>query len=439
MKNRSYQVVFFLIILNSSSIFANSEELSLELALQEAKTGSFKIEKAQAQLNESQWKRIESYSVHYPTLTLSGSYIPQHKYLLTDVNLGSGEKSIPAIIPTTQYNLIAQFPIFNGLRGTYQSLAGKSNEEASSKELQWTQFLVEREVRLQFYRALASKQLQEVAEVNLKTLKDHLSNVEKFKSAGISTNYDLLRVEVQVSEAQSEAFNAKDNAEISKNRLGELLGRESEVRELKGELPILTVDLVDESKLKNNSTNERTDLQALLSRVEAADYLRKSKQSFWSPQVNLYSQYQSYNNKSDDFSKAADFRNAYQVGINFTWILFEGFGGYAQYHQAIEQKVQAELNLKSLQVHAKQDFEMWRRKFLYFCSVYKSRESDILKTTESVRLAAEAHKVGSRTNTELLDAESELFRAKASLVNSKLGAIEALINLELVTGKSLFK
>ena len=228
MKNRSYQVVFFLIILNSSSIFANSEELSLELALQEAKTGSFKIEKAQAQLNESQWKRIESYSVHYPTLTLSGSYIPQHKYLLTDVNLGSGEKSIPAIIPTTQYNLIAQFPIFNGLRGTYQSLAGKSNEEASSKELQWTQFLVEREVRLQFYRALASKQLQEVAEVNLKTLKDHLSNVEKFKSAGISTNYDLLRVEVQVSEAQSEAFNAKDNAEISKNRLGELLGRESE-------------------------------------------------------------------------------------------------------------------------------------------------------------------------------------------------------------------
>ena len=76
---------------------------------------------------------------------------------------------------------------------------------------------------------------------------------------------------------------------------------------------------------------------------------------------------------------------------------------------------------------------------LYFCDVYRSRLGDIEKARESVRLARVGRKVGARTNTELLDAESDLYRAQAGVVNSQLGAIEALLNLELATGRTLYR
>jgi outer membrane protein TolC len=78
------------------------------------------------------------------------------------------------------------------------------------------------------------------------------------------------------------------------------------------------------------------------------------------------------------------------------------------------------------------------RKFTYFCSVFKSRQSDVQKSEESVRLAREGRKVGARTNTDLLDAEADLYRSQAGAVTAQLGAIEALINLELSTGQALY-
>ncbi|HEY1080417.1 MAG TPA: TolC family protein, partial [Bdellovibrio sp.] len=52
-------------------------------------------------------------------------------------------------------------------------------------------------------------------------------------------------------------------------------------------------------------------------------------------------------------------------------------------------------------------------------------------------LSREGHKVGARTNTDVLDAEAELFRAKAGAVNAQIGALEAVFNLELSTGIKL--
>jgi outer membrane protein TolC len=53
-------------------------------------------------------------------------------------------------------------------------------------------------------------------------------------------------------------------------------------------------------------------------------------------------------------------------------------------------------------------------------------------------LAQEGRRAGVRTSTELLDAESDLFRSRAGLITAQMGAIEALVNLELVSGQKLF-
>jgi outer membrane protein TolC len=270
----------------------------------------------------------------------------------------------------------------------------------------------------------------------LSTLKDHLRDVTLFRKSGISTNYDVLRVEVQVSEAESELLNAQDNAELAKSKLAETLGTDQSV-DPSGRMPELKPELVN--KVALHSPEARPDLQALSQRVSGLDYQERAAGRHWVPELSAYGNYIYYNNLNDDYDDWSRFRNAYQVGLRLKWNLFDGFHSTARSHEALEQKVQNEKLLRAQQLKAKQDVSFWTRKYKYFASVYKSRQNDIGKTRESVRLAREGRRAGARTNTDLLDAESELYRSQASAITAQLGAIEALINVELATGLPVYE
>ena len=156
------------------------------------------------------------------------------------------------------------------------------------------------------------------------------------------------------------------------------------------------------------------------------------------PKVTLAGTYQQYNNRTDDVI-GDGYRSAYSAAVNLNWNIFDAGVSYARDRQAVEQKVQAEKSLILARQKSVNDFEFYRRRYLYYASVYQARVGDVGKSTESVRLAKEGRRVGSRTNTDLLDAEAELFRARAGLVNAQIGAIEALINLEVATGQTLYR
>lgn len=414
---------------------AFAADLTLKDAVRSAAENSPKVQRARSVAEEASWKRVEAASTYWPTLQGGLTYLTDKKYLLTDINFGGTPMSIPAIVPTTNYSLTAQYALFDGFASTNRYRAASTMEDAASHEYDWTRFQSDRETTLQFYRTLAAKTLKEVAEANIKTLEDHLRDVHLFKKAGVSTNYDVLRVEVQVSEARSELMNATDNIEIAKGRLSELLGGE-EVSGVIGSLPVPELTMI--GGLDASAVERRRDLQALKEKTDALSLQESAAGRHWVPRLSAFGTYQSYNNRTDRFNDSDNFRDAYQVGLNLTWNFFEGFSSVAKSREALEQRVQAEKSLQISRLRAKQDFDVWKRKFAYSCTVYKARVGDIEKSKESVRLAREGLRVGVRTNTDLLDAEAELFRAQAGAVNAQIGAIEALVNLELSTGQKLY-
>ena len=427
----------YLVVIGSAATTVGVHALSLSDALQTAEKNSPRVQRAASVKVESGWHKVESYSGYLPTISGSINYLPGHKYVLTDIALPGSpvEVSIPGIVPTTTYSLNAQLGLFDGFASTNRISAAKSLERAAGEQLSWTEFEVQREVALNFYRAVAATELKAVANSNLKTLQDHLHDAKLLKSSGLSTNYDVLRVEVQVSEATSEVLNVSDNVETANGKLGELLGLDTEP-DPQGKLPELPATLADQI---NPRESERRDLTAMRDQIEALQYQKKANSVHWVPRVGLIANYQYYNNRNDRIDEWGSFRNAYEAGVNLTWNLFEGFSSEAKNREILEQRTQSEKSLRIAQLKAVQDAALWTRKFKYFCSVYKARQGDIGKAQESVRLAREGHRVGSRTNTDLLDAETDLYRSQAGAINAQLGQIEALINLELATGKKLYE
>lgn len=418
----------------SVAAVAHGESLNLSQALQTAEKNSPRLQQAASVREEYYWKKVESRSAFLPVVTGTATYLTDYKYVYTDLNFGGADVSIPGIAPTTVYGLNGQLNVFDGFASTNRLRAASSFERAAERDLDWVKFTTDLEVTLQFYRALAAKTLRAVTEANLKTLEEHLQDANQLKRSGLSTNYDVLRVDVQVSEARSELMNSGDEIETANGRLAELLGS-SDLIDPQGTLPELRPDLIDKMEA---SKTPRPDVDALMNRVQGLQQQKYAASVHWVPRVNIFGTYQYYNNRNDEYDDWNNFRNAYQIGVNLTWNLFEGFASEAKSREVLEQKVQAERSLRMAQLKASQDMAFWKRKYKYFYSVFKARQGDIGKAKESVRLAREGRRVGSRTSSELLDAETDLHRAQAGAIRAQLGVIEALVNLEMATGQKLY-
>lgn len=415
--------------------------LTLPQALEMSLKISPKIQKSESVVRETSYKKTEAFSTYYPTLSLGANYLFDKKYIYTDVQLGPSVSSVPAVVPTSSYSLTLQYSVFDGFASTSKYQSADHLNQSAVHESHWAQFQLQHDVGLLFYKALAAQTLKDVALANLKTLEDHLKDIQLFKKEGLSTKYDVLRVEVQVSEAKSELLNATDNIESNKGRLSEMIGLEDTEFLLQGKLPLPQefknqIDIINSNE-KNNIFTQRADLKSLDEKIKSLDFQQKANSKHWSPKINLYSTWQSYNNKTNQWQDSASYRDAYQVGVNLTWNLFDGFASSAKDHQSIEQKHQAETQLRTLKLKSKQDFEFWKRKLNYYIINYEARLNDIQKSLESVRLAKEGVKVGSRTNTDLLDAEAEVYKAQAGAVNAQMGFIESYYNLELTLGKNI--
>jgi len=419
------------------TVAAQAEDLDLRSALDESLQNSPAIQKSESALEEARWKRTSGLSQFLPTVTGNASYLLDKKYMMITVPFGATPVTIPQIIPNTMYSLQASLPLFDGFANIERLRAGNSAVRSSEQEFSWTRFSTQRQTALQFYKVIAAESLKEVSTQNLKNLQDHLKDVQALKSAGVSTQYDLLRVEVQVSDAESEILNAEDQIVLSRLKLAEIYGKEKEERNLKGTLPVFETAILQKLEGLNQPEEGRGDLKALSEKSDYFSHLDSASARYWVPRLSLFGQYQYYNNTNTKILDSHNFGNAYQVGVNLSWNLFDGMTSLAKVGESAQQAIQADKALLMARLKSSTDFESWKRKFLYFCKVYRAKLNDQSRSSEAVRLAKEGRRAGARTSSELLDAELDLFRARAGIVNAQMGMIESLIQLELSTGKSL--
>lgn len=431
---RPYYCFFFLILL---PLAGQAESLNLEQAVSEALGDSFTVQKSQSVLDEKYWKKRETFSEFLPHVKGVGTYLSDIKYQYIDVQFAGSTtpSTIPSIVPSSQFNLSAELSIFNGFASTNRYQAASLEEQAAVAEFDWTRFNKEVEVTLAFYQVLAAKILKETAEQNSNVLKDHLRETQLLKKNGISTHYDVLKVDVELSNANSVLLDAQDNIEIAYEQLAQAMGHESEKRDIKGELP--TPSSAQLQKIISAATAERKDITALRQKKEASTLEAKADSRFWVPKISLFGQYNLYNNINNKFDDYEAYRNARQFGIMLTWEIFDGFRDYSQFKQSVQQKIQLETTLRENQVAAKNDLARWQRKYRYFSQLYNAKNDDVAKSMESVRLAKAGHKVGARTNRDLLEAESDLYNSQAAKIHAQLGAVEALLKLKLAVGSTL--
>ena len=393
------------------------------------------LKKAEAGMKEGDWKNLEGISNFLPTLSFGANHIFEKRYQYLDIAFNGNPVEFPQIFPSSSGSLSLRWNLFDGLQNYHLFRSAARTRDAAEAQYHWARFQLERDVALAYYRFVAARRLEEAAKENLKTLQNHLDQVNHLKTGGLATSYDVLRVESQVSEAQSEILQASDNIEIARDKLQVLLGSETPVEIVESPLPAPEPEKI-RSLQYHRDPGKRLDLDAFGKQSLAAASLDSAGSLFWFPKISLGADYLKYNNLTDPLSDWNRYRSAWNVGIYLNWTLFN-LKDYAQSRQNHYRALQAEQSYAQAILQSPADFSFWKKRYLYSASLYQAKSADLRRAEETVRLAEVGFKAGVRTTTEVLDAELELFRAKAGIVNTLINSLEAGIKLELTLGESL--
>ena len=427
-KYTSFSILGLLGLVCTSLQVQADSTLSLSQAVQEALEKSPQVLRAASQAEEAHDRLKEAFSGFLPKISLNANHLLSYRYQYLTAAFGD----FAMVIPSTGLSFDAGLNLFDGFQTSTQTKAAKLSWHAASKESSRIRSKVSHEIRSRYSAVLAAQMLAEVADQNVKTLQDHLKKSQAIVAGGSGTKIDVLRVEVQLFESIPERQQSHDNVILARSALTEAMGLESDARLLSGSLPVPnTSDAIEKLSF---DASLRDDLQAAELRAQSAEQQKKAARSIWLPRLGVSAQSQFYNNRDDSFALDR-FRNAYTVGVNLSWMLFD-YGMISRAKSAEEQQIQAEQLAHAALLRAPVDFDLWKRKYLSSTQLYFARKRAIESAEESVRLARIGYEAGTRTSTEVLDTELDLFRARAGVVRAQVDATEALLQLELASGKS---
>jgi outer membrane protein TolC len=405
--------------------------LTLSSAISEARSQSPDLKRVQAAEREASWAPLEAISTNLPHFSVTANHLINAKFQVLDF----GTTQFPLIAPYSLASMDVSWTVFDGFRGINAYRATRKLHSAAELELSRAGFSLDETVRLRFFQALGAQILADVAQQNVRTLEEHVKKTREILSRGSATKFDLLRVQVQLEEALSEKAGADDNVVLARKNLAVAMGLEDDARPLVGDLPVPEETALP-ADLKADFT-ARTDLEALRKRADAAETAHLASYGRWIPSVAFTAEKQYYNNVNKDLS--GPYRDAYLVGVQLSWNVFDGGASLSKNFQTHYQAQQAEAAAESASLHAPQEFEIYKRRYLYNAGLYRAKRRALEMAQESVRLATLGYNAGTRTSTDVLDAELDLIRARAGVVRAQVDGADALINLELAVGKGLTK
>ncbi len=437
----------------AQDVAAPTSTLTLDQAQKEALENSPVYRGAQDAEKEAGWEQLEAVSKGFlPQVTVQGQHFfndelfgsTNDNYTQISVQFSNTFPlvTIPGIYPNTTLTLSASYDLFDGFSNIHKLDAANNRHEARRILSDYALLQLQEDVRLKFYTALGAKILSDMADQNVKTLQDHLKIVQDQLDNGQATKYDVLRVDVQLSEAKSDQISAHDNVVLAREALAQSMGLKEDDRPLPVDLPTLNSEAVLQdvsgADYKDNPELKARQMQTLA----ASDQSAASAASLWVPKVSLFGQYQWYNSPAYlpsgfDYKDYSSFQTDYFVGVNATWSILDGGESVAKANEADEQAKQAKDSYASAELQTPFNFDQWKRRLVSSLAVYKAKLTDVDEARESARLATVGFKAGTRTTTDVLDAELEEYRASAGVVQAQLDALDAIINLELVTGKRL--
>lgn len=359
----------------------------------------------------------ETRAPYYPELGLQTAYKRWQGHAFLPSGLSIPGRTLPTIIgPTDDWmaGLNARYILFDSGRrqAEYQSALARQGV-AEEEKARIVQDLI-LSVYQGFYGLAAAMETLNVAGKNLNRARDHVRLAQERKAAGAVSRADVLRVQVEASNAELDLVRAQSLVRISRGNLNTAMGLSAEgsleIDAKTGEInsPV-SIDLL---KALDQAVHTRPEIKATLKRIEAQQGGVEAARSTFGPKVRAEG---SYGWRDSNFLPKDE---EWLAGIIIEWPIFTGFSRKHRLARAKAEVFKEEAEAKRLLLRVKQEVLNAHSRLKETYEAVQTTKMLIRNAEESLRMARERYEAGAGTVTDLLDAQTALARAQATQVEA---------------------
>ncbi|MEO0835015.1 MAG: TolC family protein [Cyanobacteria bacterium J06642_3] len=242
-----------------------------------------------------------------------------------------------------------------------------------------------------------------------------LKDAQLLERAGLGTRFDVLRAEVELSQAQQSLNTAFANQNIARRQLAETLS-------VSHDTDLSTADAIEaagawEVPLPDTivlAFQNRAELEQFLLQKEISEEQRTIALSSIRPTVSATAGY----SNTDDFEDDFDVADSYNFGINLSWTLFDGGAARAGARQAEADAEIAEVAFADQRNQIRFAVEQAFFQLEANLSNIGTATKEVELAEESLRLARLRFQAGVGTQTDVIEAQTQLTTARGDLLSS---------------------
>lgn len=287
-----------------------------------------------------------------------------------------------------------------------------------------------------YYKALQIKKATD--EIVLQT-EEHIKDTKNFMINGLATTSDVLKLEVQNSNAKLQQLEAANNIELARVSFNKILGipLDSKTEINPGEIKYDSESL-NLNSLSAEAIENRVELKSLEYRIKASDENISAVKSGFYPFVSLYSNFYYQNPNLRIQPPVDEFNSTWDVGVSLSWDLWNWGNTSSQVRQAEETYKQGKISYDQLKDNISLEVNQNYLNVVYLDERIKVSQKNIELAEDNYKVTTDKYNVQLATSTEITDAETSLFQAKTNYITAVVDYRIALIRLYRSAGKKLY-
>jgi outer membrane protein TolC len=258
-----------------------------------------------------------------------------------------------------------------------------------------------------------------------------LRDAKLLRQAGLGTRFDVLQAEVDLANEEQNLVRARSQRKISRRQLSQVLGLGQTVKVTAANPPEVagSWDLSLEESIVMAYQN-RAELEQQLKQKEIAQENQVIALSGLRPQVSLFTNYNVRSVIDDGSGGGTGTGDGLAIGAQVQWNLFDGGQSQARARQAEENEAIAENRFEQTRNQIRTEVEQAFYDLQANNQNIDTARIAVRQAEESLRLARLRFQAGVGTQIDVINAQSELTRARQNLLTAIIDYNRSLASLE---------
>lgn len=403
-----------------------SGKLSLDDCLKLTLTNNKVLLRTLEEREAARGTELGSYSAILPSVDLTANYERLDKVTsIGPISLGSMDNYSAGLVVTQ--------PLFAGAAIPARINAGRLAVLLADQTVRLTVQETVYAAQLGYYNVLLDQHLYTISDDAVKSSKAHLEDVKKKREAGVASNFDVLRAEVELSNFTAQLIRSRNAINVSRANLVKIMG-------VSQDSSFVLSDELEYSPLKitmgeavANAYRNRPDLFSRELGIKQQKELLAIANSSYFPVVSAFYQ-NTWSNPDPHNRTLIEWGRAWSSGLTAVWPLFDGF---AREGSIIEQKArvkQSQIDLVDAEETALLELTKAILSIEDADEFVDSQKLNLSRAEEGLRLAEVGYREGINTQVEMIDAQAALTTAKANYYQAIYSHLAAKLALQRAMG-----